>query len=60
MKMDDEQLSEFHRIQRELLNMERKQLIAMRNQARISAEVLKKLEYELDLEETRLLLEQSN
>jgi hypothetical protein len=40
--------------------MERKQLIAMRNQARISAEVLKKLEYELDLEETRLLLEQSN
>ena len=59
-KLNEEQLNEFHRIQWELLKLERQQLLTMRNEIRISAEVLKKLEYELDLEETRLMLEQNN
>jgi Na+/H+ antiporter len=56
-KMDDEQIFEFHRIQQELLSKERKFIITLRNESKISAEVLRRLEYELDLEETRLMLE---
>jgi len=56
-KMDDEQIHEFHRIQQELLSKERKFIITLRNESKISAEVLRRLEYELDLEETRLMLE---
>jgi len=58
-KMNDDQVNEFHRIQEELLSLERKHLIAIRNEGKISAEVVKKLEYELDLEETRIILEHS-
>lgn len=56
-KLDDEQINEFHRIQQELLDKERKFIITLRNEGRISREVLHRLEYELDLEETRLILE---
>jgi monovalent cation/hydrogen antiporter len=56
-RMDDEQIHEFHRIQQELLDKERKFIITLRNEGKISAEVLRRLEYELDLEETRLILE---
>lgn len=56
-RMDDEQILEFHRIQQELLSKERKFIITLRNESKISAEVLRRLEYELDLEETRLILE---
>jgi CPA1 family monovalent cation:H+ antiporter len=56
-KMDDEQINEFHRIQQELLDKERDFIISLRNQGKISAEVLRRLEYELDLEETRLILD---
>jgi len=59
-KLDEEQINEFHRIQQELLSKERQSLIAMRNEGNISAEVLRRLEYELDLEETRLILERSS
>jgi Na+/H+ antiporter len=59
-KLDEEQINEFHRIQQELLKKERQSLIAMRNDGKISAEVLRRLEYELDLEETRLILERSS
>jgi Na+/H+ antiporter len=58
-KLNDEQIHEFHRIQQELLDKERKFLITMRNEGKISLEVLRRLEYELDLEETRLILERS-
>jgi len=58
-KMDDEQINEFHRIQQELLSKERKFIITLRNEGKISAEVLHRLEYELDLEETRLILERA-
>ena len=56
-KLDDEQIYEFQRIQQELLDRERKFIITLRNEGKISVEVLRRLEYELDLEETRLMLE---
>jgi len=56
-KLDNEQIMEFHRIQQELLDKERKLLLTLRNEGKISAEVLRRMEYELDLEETRLILE---
>lgn len=56
-RFDEEQINEFHRIQQELLDKERMFVIGLRNDGSISDEVLKRLEYELDLEETRLILE---
>jgi CPA1 family monovalent cation:H+ antiporter len=56
-RMDEDQINEFHRIQHELLNMERRHIIQMRKDGNISDEALRKIEYELDLEETRLILE---
>lgn len=56
-KYDVEQINEFHRIQQELLNRERLLVIRLRKEAKISDEVLRRMEYELDLEETRLILE---
>lgn len=56
-KMDDAQIIEFQRIQQELLAKERADVIRLRNEGVITDEVLRKIEYELDLEETRLILE---
>lgn len=56
-KMDEQQINEFHRIQQELLDKERHYALTLRNTEKISDEVLRKIEYELDLEETRLMLE---
>ena len=56
-KLNDEQINQFHKIQQELLDKERKLIITLRKDGSISDEVLRKLEYELDLEETRLILE---
>jgi monovalent cation/hydrogen antiporter len=56
-KMDEHQIDEFHRIQQELLDKERKDVIRLRREGKISDEALRKIEYELDLEETRLMLE---
>jgi CPA1 family monovalent cation:H+ antiporter len=55
--LDDEQIREFHRIQHELLSKERTELLRLKHSGKISDEVMRKLEYELDLEETRLILE---
>jgi CPA1 family monovalent cation:H+ antiporter len=57
MKINDQQIIEFHRIQQELLGKERQLAINLRNEGVISDEALRKIEYELDLEETRLILE---
>lgn len=46
-----------HVIQQELLEKERELIIRMRNDGSISEEAMRKMEYELDLEESRLLLE---
>ena len=59
-RIDEQQIIEFHRIQQELLNKERQLVIRLRNEGKISDEALRKIEYELDLEETRLILEKSN
>lgn len=56
-RLGDGQILAFQQIQQELLNIERQEIIQLRNRGRISAELLRKLEYELDLEETRLMLE---
>jgi Na+/H+ antiporter len=58
-RLNDEQIHEFHRLQQELLHKERADLIRMRREGAISDEVLRRIEYELDLEETRLMLERS-
>ncbi len=56
-KINDQQIHEFHRIQQELLDRERQFVIRLRNEGKIGDEALRKIEYELDLEETRLILE---
>lgn len=56
-KIDDQQILEFHRIQQELLDKERQLVIRLRNEGKIGDEALRKIEYELDLEETRLILD---
>jgi monovalent cation/hydrogen antiporter len=57
VKINDEQISNFHKIQQELLRLERQIIISLRKEGKISDEVLRQIEYELDLEETRLILE---
>jgi monovalent cation/hydrogen antiporter len=57
VKINDEQISNFHKIQQELLRLERHIIISLRKEGKISDEVLRQIEYELDLEETRLILE---
>ena len=56
-RMDEAQISEFHRIQQELLDKERKFILQLRTESKISDEAMRRIEYELDLEETRLILE---
>lgn len=56
-KISEEQVTDFHRVQREIIQVERSMLSAMRKEGQISEEALRKIEYELDLEETRLILE---
>lgn len=56
-RLNDEQINEFHRIQQELLDRERKFILQLRAEAKISDEAMRRIEYELDLEETRLILE---
>ena len=53
------QIEEFHKIQKELLAIERSQLISLRKQSVVNDEILRKIEYELDLEETRMILEKN-
>jgi CPA1 family monovalent cation:H+ antiporter len=56
-QLDDEQVQQFHQVQHDLIRLERKSVIQLRREGRISDEVLRRLEYELDLEESRVLLE---
>ncbi len=51
--------SRFLEISRDLLGVEREKIISLRDEGRISDEVLRRLETELDLNETRLLLASS-
>lgn len=55
--LDDQKIDEFQQIQQELLDKERSLILELRDKANISDETMRRIEYELDLEETRLLLE---
>jgi monovalent cation/hydrogen antiporter len=57
-RLNEDQINQFHKIQQELLERERSIVISLRKEGRISDGALRKIEYELDLEETRLMLEE--
>jgi len=54
--MSAKQLDRYRKLMGELLRVERKTAVQLRNDGRINDEVLRKLEHELDLSETRLTL----
>ncbi|GHN02844.1 Na+/H+ antiporter [Cytophagales bacterium WSM2-2] len=56
-KISEEQVNDFLRVQQEIIKVERAMLNDLHREAKISEEALRKIEYELDLEETRLILE---
>ncbi len=56
-KLDDEVIREFLNIQHELLQTERKMVLQLRKEGKITEDVLRRIDYELDLEETRLIME---
>lgn len=59
-RLNEEEIGQFHKIQQELLDRERSIVLQLRKQGAVSDEVLRKIEYELDLEETRLILEKGD
>jgi len=56
-KLDEEQIKEFLKIQHDLIKRERAEIRKMKRERRISEEVLRRIEYELDLEESRLMID---
>jgi CPA1 family monovalent cation:H+ antiporter len=57
---NEQQLLQFHQLQQELLDVERKLVIELHRDGKINEEVLRRVEYELDLEETRLILDKGS
>jgi len=55
--MSSEQINELHQIQHQLIIKERTVILQMRKRGEVSDEVVRKIEYELDLEEARLELD---
>lgn len=58
--MSAEQINELHQIQHQLIIKERTVILQLRRQGEASDEVVRKIEYELDLEEARLELEENS
>jgi CPA1 family monovalent cation:H+ antiporter len=56
-RMTPEQIDELQRIQYELIKRERELILRLRKEGKASDEIVRKIEYELDLEEARLELE---
>jgi CPA1 family monovalent cation:H+ antiporter len=54
--MSNQELARYRKILGELLRLERKTAVRLRNEGHINDEVLRKFEHELDLSETRLTL----
>jgi CPA1 family monovalent cation:H+ antiporter len=54
------QLVQFHQLQQELLEVERRLIIGLRREGKINDETLRRVEYELDLEESRLILDKGD
>jgi Na+/H+ antiporter len=52
--LSNKQLARYRAVLRELLRVERKTAVQLRNEGRINDEVFRKIEHELDLSETRL------
>ncbi len=50
----DERSAAYQRLQREILAAERQTLLELRNEGRITNEVMRRVERDLDLEESRL------
>lgn len=59
-KMNPQQILQFYQIQHDLLQLERSNLVTLRRKSSVSDEILRKIEYELDLEEMRLILDRAN
>src|SRR5258708_6564379 len=58
-KITEEQINEFQQLLQDLVNAERNVLLKLRKAGEIGDEVLRSIEHELDLEETRLALERN-
>jgi CPA1 family monovalent cation:H+ antiporter len=58
-KINEDLINQLQVIQQELVNKERELILKLRREGTITEEALRKIEYELDLEETRLILEKS-
>ncbi len=56
-KLSEAQIGDFHRIEKEIIQLERSLLNTMHREGKVNEEALRKIEYELDLEEARLMLE---
>jgi CPA1 family monovalent cation:H+ antiporter len=56
-RMAPEQIDELHRIQNALIKRERELILNLRKEGKASDEIVRKIEYELDLEEARLELD---
>ena len=54
--MSNQELARYREILGELLRLERKTAVRLRNEGRINDEALRRIEHELDLSETRLQL----
>lgn len=54
--MSNQELQRYRSVLAELLRVERKTAVRLRNEGRINDEVLRKIEHELDLSETRMAL----
>jgi CPA1 family monovalent cation:H+ antiporter len=56
-RMSPEQIDELHRINHELIKRERELILSLRKEGKVMDEIVRKIEYELDLEEARLELD---
>ncbi|MCU0367682.1 MAG: Na+/H+ antiporter [Cyclobacteriaceae bacterium] len=57
-RLAPEQIEQLQRIQQQLINQEREYILRLRREGKATDELVRKIEYELDLEEARLELEQ--
>ena len=59
-RMTSEEIDELQRIHQELIKRERELILQLRKDAKVTDEIVRKIEYELDLEEARLELDRYN
>jgi CPA1 family monovalent cation:H+ antiporter len=59
-RMTSEEIDELQRIHQELIKRERELILQLRKDAKVTDEIVRKIEYELDLEEARWELDRYN